>query len=247
LTYRTIMPHVVTVSYIKYGNNSVTLMEPDIFHFNWGVDPTGYQIEEDGAVSSDGDTLLTSGSSSPIFRRNSPDRELRFYSPSKVAPNIHWEFARAKTTIDAAHDFVNAYGVLGHTRGQNRDIDSAFGDQIFDDFFSAQHKVRAVMALLKLDETSGKSPAVLFNENCAARMTILIDPANPKRPSVKIIPTTLLSYIWLRVSEDVTGGVRWKKCEYDQCINYFPVGQGAGTSRRRFCEPKCKVYWNRQK
>ena len=241
------MSHIVTESNIKYGNNSVTVMTSNIFQFNWGVDPTGYQIEETGEVASDGDPLLTSARSASVIRRNSPDRELRFYSPGVNAPDIHWKFACLDETVEAARKFTKEYGVLGHTGGENRDFDSASGDQILDDFFSAQRKVCGVMELLKFDDTSGKSPAVMFNENRTARMTVLIDSVKPNRPSVKIIPTTLLSYIWLRVSEDVTGGVKWKRCEYDRCNNHFPVGQGAGTSRRRFCETKCKVYWNRER
>jgi hypothetical protein len=247
LTLDPILAHFVTQLNHSYGNIWVTDRMTDIFHFRWGFDPAGYQFIDKKLADKNETTLVTTSPTSSVFRRNSKEGLLKFYYSNEIAPDLHWKFAHLEETAEAAINFINEHGVLGRTGNINEEIGSAYQDQNADNFFSARKDVHDVMETLKSNASSGEKSAFMFNEKCASRMTILIDPKNPRRPTVKIIPTTLLSYIWLKVSEDITGGVVWKRCKYGPCNNYFSVGRGAGTKRREFChEPNCKVYWHRQ-
>jgi hypothetical protein len=219
----------------------------EIFEFRWGVNPSGYSLKNFDAEENGKLSLISDAQGQAVLGPNDPDRDLEFYTPDEKVKFLHREFASLGPTDEAAIKFVSEYGVLGQTGISEQQFDSVSGGQIVPDFFDAQRKVKLVMDMLKSDKRTNAEASIAFNKNCSARMTMLIDPTKPKRPVAKIIPTTLLSFIWLKVSEDIIGGIIWKKCKYSSCTNHFPVGKGAGTKRREFCHnTNCKIYWHRQ-
>lgn len=213
--------------------------------FRWGVDPEGYALQTDPPGK--GGTLLGEVPPQTWIRRKTT-RDLRYYEPREDYPDLHKIFAELANTPEEACSFVSKYGVLGASGSVGFNFDSIEGDQDLASFLEAQKRVKLVMGGLIEGKLNRPRSAAMFNNYARPSMTILIDGAKPNRPQTRIIPATLLSYIWLRVSEDIVGGVQWKKCKYEPCQNYFPVGKGEATSRREFCEdPTCRVYWNRQK
>ncbi|MBL8294953.1 MAG: hypothetical protein JNN08_24120 [Bryobacterales bacterium] len=58
------------------------------------------------------------------------------------------------------------------------------------------------------------------------------------------VPRSLLGAIWLQFAGGVCGGRKYRRCDAEDCGNWFEVAGGRDRSARsdkRFCSPACKV------
>jgi hypothetical protein len=66
------------------------------------------------------------------------------------------------------------------------------------------------------------------------------------RYQLQIKPTTLIGWMWMRVADDLTSGVRWDRPPCIECGT--PMGRGPGGYRAdaEYCSDKCRTYFNRR-
>jgi hypothetical protein len=62
------------------------------------------------------------------------------------------------------------------------------------------------------------------------------------------VPRTLGSALLIQAGEAVAFNQDWRPCRNDGCRNWFQIGKGKSTQRRRFCSDNCRVtHAHRQK
>ena len=211
----------------------------NIFQFQWAVDQSGYELVlEPGVPAADGE-----GFASPDWRPETQELrpisgKFRMYDPREKAINLHRELAYLASDAEALRAFTNKYGVV---TGND---------------FSASEQACSVQSILKLKRDirvvldkhdQGQDAISAYYKVAEPTATFLIDPTNPNRPKMAVVPLSLQSFIWLRVVEDITGGIQWTKCKRDACPEHFSVGKLEGTKRRQFCSDKCRVYSSRER
>ena len=211
----------------------------NIFQFQWAVDRSGYELVHDpGAPLTDGEGFASPDSRPETHELRPISGKFRTYDPREEALNLHRELAYIPADPEALRSFTNKYGVV---TGND---------------FAASEQACSVRAALTLKENlrsvldkhdQGKNAIAAYYTLAEPTATFLIDPTNPNRPKMAVVPLSLQSFIWLRVVEDITGGIQWTKCKRDACLEHFSIGKLEGTKRRQFCSDKCRVYWNREK
>lgn len=210
----------------------------NIFQFRWAVDRGGYELVHQPAVSPpDGAGFASPGWKAEIHELRPISGKFRTYDPREEAINLHREFAYTDPTPEALRAFTDKYGV------------------VTGDDFAASEQACSVQAVLTLKQNvrsvldkhdQGQDAIGTYYKLAAPTATFLIDPTRPNRPRMAVVPLSLQSFIWLRVVEDITGGIQWTKCKRDACPEHFSIGKLEGTKRRQFCSDKCRVYWNRE-
>ena len=210
-------------------------MSDELFQFRWYHDQDGYVLQEHPPSPPPLTAMSRTEPEWYIHRKGGP---LRFYRPREEAPDIHRKFANLSPTPESILGFINEFGFLGSLHSSE--------DQTKEQFALTRDAINNVKTILSFLDTEGESSRVskMYNEYVAPHMTVRIDDSNPNRKKTCIFPRTLISLIWLNVAEEICDGVKWKQCK--QCPTWFVLGRKAGTRRKVFCSPKCRVAWNRK-
>jgi hypothetical protein len=139
---------------------------------------------------------------------------------------------------DALLAFVREFGFLG---GSTWSAEGREGSEPLE--YIARHR----RDLSSFFDFAGKGAgyAEAFNAR-APEVEVRLIPGATHQQRLQLVPRTLIAWIWLRVAEDATAGLRWAgdPCEY--CGMPMPRGQGGRRSHARFCSDKCRVYGNRR-
>ena len=63
----------------------------------------------------------------------------------------------------------------------------------------------------------------VFNRNVNLMASIRLVPLNedPSKDSIQVVPINLISWLWLRVAEEIADGTRWRLCKH--CHAPFPI------------------------
>jgi hypothetical protein len=217
--------------------------------FRWRRDASGY-----GLFVADGTIRRTGG-------------KLVEYDPAVEAPNLHREFAdllplaflsdykQGPGLLPTGHGppqlppdfdpkpallgFVNKYGFLGADRW-GADVESESVDYLIA-------RWREIAGFLRLGEAlGGKQLADLEGGTFAGptlRMCLEVDDLG--HTVVRYRPESLCAWLWLRVADDLTSGIRWDGAPCLYCLS--PMGRGPGGHRpqAKFCSDNHRTNFNR--
>jgi hypothetical protein len=80
-----------------------------------------------------------------------------------------------------------------------------------------------------------------INERLAAhRVKVQLFPDSPsERVGLRIVPETLIGFLWLQFAKAVEGGRSYRRCE--DCSKWFEFGGQSSRSDKRFCSDTCRV------
>ena len=71
-------------------------------------------------------------------------------------------------------------------------------------------------------------------------MTVRLVGSKAGRPTanwnLEVQPTNLMAFAWLQIASELTVGRGMKKCEAQDCLEWFPE-----RSNKRFCSNRCKM------
>ncbi len=233
----------------------------DIFHFEWQVDQSGYEIvsaaedlpppdpevAEDGGLAEVERPVLDDppiGGGWYIRRKGGP---LSAYRPLESARGLARQFAslpektpKGKTVLrpQALLKFANEFGLLGVGLSEHpRDED---GRWWYDHVWGVRHVIQ------KIDDGKKKEMASAFTENVVPQLTVRIEVPLEGNPSLKVAPLNLLSAMWIQIAGEITDQTKFRRCLW--CPKWFPHGPGTGhKATKRFCSDRCRKAWNRQR
>lgn len=241
-------------------------MTSDLFHFEWWVDQRGYELTAPLRVESESAAarLLLDGAQYVV--RLGGAESLTAYQPAQTAPRLHREFAESVIDAQSAFAFVSKYGYMGSFMGRAdaeregvdgilsaaKAIRHLIGELDAQPIFSAavprrrvrSPKLRKIGAAAyrrlapSLTRESKQPLGDYFNRHVSPHMTVRIDVSNPKNQAIQIVPRSLISWMWLRVAEEVTGEKVWRRCINEACpAPYFQVNLKDGRiKKRKFCD-----------
>ena len=130
--------------------------------------------------------------------------------------------------------FVKKFGFLGSIGGQPDALEEPLRYILLE-----QQKLWAFVQLTMrpaAGSTITDSQAKPFNEQVQPHMTIGLVREDPGVWAIQVRPRTLISYMWLRVAQEIAGGVQYRQCANSHCSSgRFPVRLRQGKPRE-FCE-----------
>jgi hypothetical protein len=198
----------------------------------WPVDSEGYVLEHVGPTKRTPPTLLDDVEYDVIRPRGGP---LRFYQPTDDE-GLWRQFADACTDTASALAFVNEFGLLHG--GAARTDPSRWSDQV-DSVVNDAHFLRNISAWLDLEDR--QTAMTIFNEQTNIRTAARIIQGPKGTLDLRPVPYNLANALVLQAGEAITGNHKFRRCR--QCARYFRLGAGAHTTRREFCQDKCRVAW----
>ncbi len=208
----------------------------DIFHFEWQVDQSGYEIvsAEDLPPGVEAPVLESPpiGGGWNIRRKGGP---LKAYRPLEDTRGLARQFASLPREPQALRDFADEFGFLGVGPSEHEEHELWWRTHIQ----GVHHVVQQIEAGNK------QAMASAFTEYVEPSMTVRIEAPLGKRPSLKVAPLNLISAMWLQIAQEITEETKFRKCL--QCPKWFPHGSGTGhKATKRFCSDRCRKAWNRQ-
>jgi hypothetical protein len=242
-------------------------MPIQLFNFEWAV-ASDYVFEQ--APSASGVLMGTGGVSQYIARQGAL---VSRYKPYETAPALHRDFVTNVKDAESALAFVKEYGFLGHIFGgmdaeresveeilRHRcslrsvliwiDENPTYTDDSPAKKLTNKNAVHmgAEFKRLRHSLTRDNKLALgnLFNDLVTPHLTVRIDASNPKHEVLQVVPRSLISWMWLRVAEEITGDAEWRVCPI--CGTRFCVDRDARRRRREYCErPGCRKAAERQR
>ena len=213
------------------------------FHFTWHVDQLGYDLVEEPAAKP-GKSILTSKIPGwHLVRKGGPLRE---YWPLEDHPALFRQFADLSTEPEGLQEFANRYGLLGWSPHVEPPVES-------EDCNLWREHVQSFRGGIELIDSGRRSEAIRgLNEVRNPWMGIWIDDGpGVKKPTMRIVPKTLIGAMRLQFAGEITEEMEFRKCR--ACPKWFVIGPGLGytparnTRRKIFCSDRCRVAWNRHK
>jgi len=229
--------------------------DADIFDFQWPKSVAGYELREP-KIQRGGATARMLLDSGPLVSRRGT--EMNTYPPRAV-PDLHRKFAALGDTPAEILEFVRAYGFLG-LGSQGRDAESESVREIvaardhmrevldvFDGLVGLEAKAKRTVKEMKEEGRKVINEARvnafrqlaggLFNQWAAPRLVLRLRPAEHGL-ALRVEPQNLLSSMWLQVAEELTGGAKYRHCEW--CRRPIPIGKGGGRIDRKTCSDACR-------
>ncbi len=202
----------------------------EIFHFRWGKDPSGYKI-----VKKKKRTMLDSVFVTRLEPQAQPENR-SFHD----AQDIHRRLLTTEPTPEGVLQFTCEYGVLGSTYD-----DFAASEQSVSEFLHYRSWMKDTLGAL--DGGDRTLATRIYNLKITSSCTVMINPAKPRRLRSVVVPNCLRDFIGLQLSNEILNEIKLVKCNRTECNEYFRVGIGEATSRRKYCSAKCRVYDKRSR
>ncbi len=197
----------------------------EIFHFEWPVDPFGYEVEE---RSGDGATLAHGYKYEVIRPRGGPPQ---YYRPLADHPALWRQFAETCVTMDGVLSFSHQFGLI------------AVRECMLADVLRTAEHLRALMNLM--DAEFWTEAASVFNRDPRPRLTATMKRSNQRgRFELVMAPLDLGGALLLQAGEAITGNQQFRRCR--NCSAWMRIGVGGYTSRREYCSDRCRVAWGRR-
>jgi hypothetical protein len=214
----------------------------EIFEFEWGVDQHGYALED----RSPGPLLLSlSGEDDPeqdrAYERDGWNKVIRqrggpvkYYRPMEHS-GLWRRMADVPDSPAGALEFVREFGLLD---------DRKTGKETVGFIMNTARVLRGIAHAL--DITSPQIAANIFNMHARPQVTARISPPQQgaRRLNFDLVPLTLRSALYLQAGNAIAGDLKFRRCL--NCPEWFQVGSGAATERRKFCTNRCRVAWSRK-
>src|SRR4051794_32107972 len=243
-------------------SRSVTVS--DLFDFEWEVDQHGYVLHDEPTVLVR--LLNIMHKKTGLDPASWPDLDPaswekivrgcggppRYYRPME-RPGLWRRFADTVTTPASALEFVREFGLL--TEFEIRPARGLrFGDK-FDPFDTLRNEntVDFVLNFARglreishaLDSGERHLAAMLFSRfRPPMTATINLSKRGGQRLDLNIVPSDLRSALYLQAGNAITGDLKFRRCL--NCPDWFQIGSGAHTERRKFCSDRCRVAWSRK-
>lgn len=198
-------------------------LENTIFTFEWWRDSAGYEF--------------TNESRSAIRRKGGA---MESYSPDKEAPMLYRDFmALGQNSENEVLAFINKYGFLGTSHGGSNDeretmagiMQCHFELMIFDSYVK--------------NGADDKEKAKTFNGFAPAHMELKLKESHGKLV-LQAAPSSLVSWIWLRIAQEAVGDITERNCLRERCQKAFYIGKGQGTKRKKFCSDHCRAMFKQE-
>lgn len=240
----------------------------DLISFEWAFDEAGYDLVSGRGVASS--ALLGRERENYLARRKGGP--LRKYRPRAEVPALHRLFVGMADTPEAMLEFVAARGFLG-VGAFPRSEQLGRTEESFDYWVSAKRHMGDVLgafdAAEQFDQTmkrmkrereeEGKTTepmkparrliAGLFNQWVEPHLSIKIEPVDARDDesalALKLVPRSLLGFMWFQVAQEIAGGVQWRACK--RCGKPFYIGEGGARRDRETCSDSCRVQLSKSK
>jgi hypothetical protein len=172
-----------------------------------------------------------------VFARRGSDVE--WFEPDADTPDAHRRFVQLPhRDLDALLAFVRAHGFLGvgedTTLRASATLSSAYwriGERL-DDLWRAQHRLRR-LAQPSTDDPDARH--LLFNR-ASPHMSARLENEHG-RTVLRIVPSNLIAWMYLRVGLARTQGHEVRKCALPACTVTREIGHDA-TERWQYCCPQ---------
>lgn len=205
--------------------------------FRWRVDTAGYDLSSDRRM---------------IVRRGGAMKE---YDPAGVTPPLHRQFAdlffwgfhaegganpppAGFQRENAMLDFVSKFGFLGSDR-TGADADQ----ETIEYLLRAQSEIAG---FLHVGEAFGEAVLpYVEGRHAGPNLRMCLEPDDGGRMQVHYEPESLYAWLWLRVADHLSSGIKWDGAPCLYCL--APIGRGPGGHRAdaKFCCDNHRVNFSR--
>lgn len=141
---------------------------------------------------------------------------------------------------DALLAFVNEYGFLGSNEWGDEGEKPGF--ERTDYLIGVQKDLSAQMAFGPI--SPGWDIKKAFN-SLATQVSVRLMEGYEGRLSVKLLPRTLIDWIWLMALQDLADGVKYDGPDCLYCYKSMPRGPGGYRKQAKCCSDHCRTYFNR--
>jgi hypothetical protein len=156
------------------------------------------------------------------------------YKPLERNESLFGRFASIQPTPVGLLEFITKFGPL---------TAEGLGSE-GENVQSALDNARAMAAHLRATQTGTSLPEPLEAPH-SVRLAVQIGDA-ASRPTLRLMPETLLDALWLQVTEALAGDCQIRHCL--QCNSWFAAGGGFGRRHdSKFCSDEHRVLFNSQK
>jgi hypothetical protein len=211
--------------------------------FEWPVATDGYEVPSaprGRSIGSGGAASLLSAPLKTIQPRSDETHPLIVESE----PALHRKFAEVKSEKELIA-FVDQYGLLFENSYENTvavllrcaervrtTLDAIEGIKPFD---KAMARTHAELTEEGVPLPPRQAFAVhVFNERILDASPRFYIRVNPVSRQVQFQPRSLWGWIWMKLAEELTDGVKWRRCKDPQCQGepFFPIGKWHPDGRR---------------
>ena len=166
--------------------------------------------------------------------------EVEKFAPLHEFKGLFREFAHLDCNDDEVKSFAGRYGLL-YTSWDYR-----YAVELLQSWYTEILKMSfATRLLVQGDKPRTHTKLVDFFNN-----VVILDPVYRFSPSLvrseltgraemQLLPSNLISAMWLQFASAATGEVTYRKCE--ECPTWFPVAPGDGRPEKVFCSNACQM------
>lgn len=179
------------------------------------------------------------------FAQADSNDDVASYVPTLTFPRLHRDFAASGSSTNDLLSFVNSYGLLApnirtlEETLQHQGLLRSFASQIDE----SRKRNRGYEWPPK---PRGKAPLIdAFNATASAGCRVFIDGEKLVRPTLVIVPTSLLAWMWMQFASEITEGLEYKECV--QCGQAIEVRTVKQKRDLHYCSGKCRSAALRQR
>lgn len=220
-----------------------------LFGIEWRRDSAGYELSRDRKrIVRRGGRMVNS----PIITAEPPVHRTftnLFWQVWQYESDAPMPIVGAKAPLedrwfadeaDALLAFVNEYGFLGSNEWGDEGEGSGFEQT--DYLADVQKDLSAQVAFGPVSpEWDIKK---VFN-SLATPVSVRLMEGYEGRLSVKLLPRTLISWVWLMALQDLADGVKYDGPGCLYCDKSMPRGPGGYRKQAKCCSDRCRTYFNR--
>lgn len=206
--------------------------------FRWRKDAAGYVLSKDRKQIERRGGAMQEYDPSKIDRLHKRFADLFFWGfhpeggNNPAPPNFNRD--------DAILGFVNEFGFLGSDRAG-----ADAQEEPVAHFLKAQGEIAG---FLHGGEAFGSAvlPHLPDGRFAGPALRMYLAPGNGGNLQVSYEPESLYAWLWLKVADELSSGIRWDGLPCLNCLS--PMGRGPGGGFRqdaRFCSGKCRVAFSR--
>ena len=194
------------------------LIGHQLFDLDWPIDQDGYVIDTDP----EGRQI--------VRRRGGP---LRYYRPLRDHPGLAREFSELREEEDYI-DFAGRFGLLGNSL----DLASSTDDkELVAHWFLRSKQIRD---LLGAHDNGDKKAAVKMYNETHHLLRTFVHAEETRKSRIVIQPSTLFGAMILQVADELTTGIRFKRCS--NCTTWFQH-----RANKNFCSDQCRYAHNNKR
>ena len=209
---------------------------PNLLNFEWFKDPEGYQIVE---------TKEETGWKPQLFIRPRSKRRTQ-YRPLDNHPALFREFAETAENPEAILGFANKFGLLTHP--PEDESSDHFGMTDLSTWYGIIWEMKGVIAEWELGRRQGDVVQTIesfsslewswFDQMPLVEVRLSAS-ADPVRPFLSLVPSTLMAAMWIQFAQAVASGIQLRRCAV--CPTWFVFGTGTGRrNSANYCSDRCR-------